>query len=142
GEKTIELNDVSRMKRRFSAQARFGDDYEPYQIPDDKIEYPSGGFVDQLLELKNNGEMKIVNDAPIDTYYVAALRKRVEPTVRDFEKDTATFAFQPTGSFFLNVLQAERRADFRNGIMQQLRAQAGLEIRPEVSKQLEERTDQ
>jgi hypothetical protein len=142
GTKLIDLDSVSRLRRKLSPRAGFGDDYEVYRVPEEKIEYPAIDLVDQVLELKNVGETKVLNDAPISTYYVTALSKRVEPTVRDFEKDTASFAFQRMRNTFLAILQDERRTQYRKGIMDQLRAQARLNIDTERRSQVEERANQ
>lgn len=134
----IDVNAVARLRRKPMALAGLGDDYEFYQVPEDKIEFPAGDFVSQVLEMKTPGETRILSNDPKDTYYVAALTLRVEPSVREFEKDTSTLAIQ-FESALLGRLESERRVEYIKGVLDQLRAQARLRIEEDRRSMVSER---
>jgi len=138
GANMIDVNAVAQLRRKPVARAGLGDDYEFYQVPEDKIEYPAGDFVSQVLEMKNPGETRILSNAPKDAYYIAALTLRVEPSVHEFAKDTSTLAFQ-FESALLGRLESERRVEYIRGVLDQLRAQAHLRIEEDRRSMVSER---
>src|SRR5205807_679454 len=70
----LELNGVARwVKPGLSSRADPFAQYQPYAVPDDKIEYPPPWptFVDPLLEnLKESGDTTVITDRPKEIYYV------------------------------------------------------------------------
>src|SRR4029077_6082077 len=65
--KLIRLDHVARLVPRPSmVPSRFdfnAKSYEPYQVPQSEVEYPSKDFVEKLLELKEKGEVAVLHDA-------------------------------------------------------------------------------
>jgi hypothetical protein len=129
----ITLEGVERLKLRRSAMFSLeGRQYEAYQVPEDKIEYPPAGgemkdFLDKLLALKDKGDATVLHDGPKKTYYVAALFQRSEPSVSDFYlsyKEAAPDSLKH--DMLWELFEQERREAYRKDFMTQLRAQAGL----------------
>jgi hypothetical protein len=132
--KGTELIDIYGIAR-LSPQKSFRPDpiggYQKYVVPEDKIEYPPDDFVDKVLDLKQVGDVTVLSDKPKDTYYVAAVIHRAEPSPTSEE-------FRQGG--LLIKLAHERQVDYRRACMEQLREQAGLVINPEGSKLAEEKS--
>jgi hypothetical protein len=122
----IVLDKVARLKPRPSmVPSRLNFDaksYEPYQVPSNDVEYPSKGFVDKLLDLKERGDVTVLHDAPEATYYVAALTHRAEPFELTFVDD----ARNP--DMLLEYWERETKSQqkFRQGCIEELRQEARL----------------
>jgi hypothetical protein len=96
--------------------------YEPYQIPQSDVEYPSKGFAEKLFDLKERGDVTVLHDAPEATYYVAALVNRSEP----FELAFVTDASRPDSLLAYWERDTQFREKFRQGCMDELRREAKL----------------
>ena len=75
--------------------------------------------------------MTVLSNKPKDTYYVAAVIHRGEPSPTSEE-------FRQGG--LLIKLEHERQVAYRQACMEQLRDKAGLVINPEGSKLAEEKS--
>jgi hypothetical protein len=137
GKSLFALDGVARLKRVPTPSAGFDTRYTTYRVPEDKVEYPSGDFVDDLLALKDPGAVSVLHDLPRAHYYVAALTQRQEPTVKDFHRDTTPSLFQE--AFLLGLLEQERSRAYREAVLKELRLKAHLETNPEVMRSVEER---
>ena len=62
--------------------------YTLYQVPPDRIAYPTGELLTALLDLRSKdlGATAVVGDMPKDHFYVATLVQRDEPTQEEFRK--------------------------------------------------------
>jgi len=138
GVKLFDLEGVARLKPAPSFRAGFGDQYAPYKVPEDKIEYAPEDLADELLKLKEKGDVNVLTDQPERNYYVVALTQRSEPTVRDFQMKTSTNYFQYRG-FVLSQLEQERRKEYRLAVLDQLRTQAKRWINEERRGPFDER---
>jgi hypothetical protein len=134
--KPFDLYGVARLQSKPSAL--FGPkQYEPYRVPDDKIEYPSADFVDRLQGLQAKGDVTVVHDRPERTYYVAALTQNpTKPTPLSF-----FFVYQDAGGGalrtpdpLLSLREQELRREYYRAFMDELRAQAGLSISEDARK--------
>jgi hypothetical protein len=122
----IRLEKVARLVPRPSimpSAANFNArSYEPYQIPQSDVEYPSKGFADKLFDLKEKGDVAVLHDAPEAIYYVAALVHRSEP----FELAFVTDASRPDSLLAYWDKDTQFRDKFRQGCMDELRREAKL----------------
>jgi hypothetical protein len=122
----IRLDKVARLVSRPSmvpSAANFNSrSYEPYQIPQSDVEYPSKGFAEKLFELKEKGDVTVLHDAPEAIYYVAALVNRSEP----FELAFVTDASRPESLLAFWERDTQFRDKFRQGCMDELRREAKL----------------
>jgi hypothetical protein len=123
----IHLDKVARLTTRpamvpsgmnFNSQS-----YEPYQVPQSDVEYPSKDFVKELLGLKERGDVTVLHDAPEATYYVAALVDRSAP----FELSFVTDASRPDSLLEWWERETQSRQKFRDGCMEELRREAKLQ---------------
>jgi hypothetical protein len=134
----FELNGVSRWaKPALTSRAQPFPQYEPYKVPDDKIEYPPPwpNFVDTLLEnLNQSGDTTVISNRPKDIYYVVALARRDVPSVQDFNKETAG-----NRQLLLRQLEAERQTEYRRAFLQQLRKEARLSVNEDALQRVKER---
>lgn len=118
----IELSNISRLVSKPVAREMFKNEYEAYQAPEDKLNArPS--FVDDLLKsLHKPGDVTVVWNKPESMYYVVVLEDRQEPGEADFVK---LYRKTPTGDSLLERLDQEKRQKFRQGVLEQLRTEAG-----------------
>jgi hypothetical protein len=132
----FELTGVARWaKPALSSRANPFAPYQPYTVPDDKIEYPPPNFVDALLEnLNQPGDTTVLGNRPKDTYYVVALVRRDAPSMQDFHKDTAG-----NRGLLLSQLELERQREYRKAFLEQLRAEAKLSENQEGLERVKER---
>ncbi|TMQ34576.1 MAG: hypothetical protein E6K70_06865, partial [Planctomycetota bacterium] len=124
GTELIDIYAVARQTPRKSFRPDAIGAYDEYVVPEDKMEYPPKDFVDKVLDLKQVGDVTVLSNRPKDTYYVAAVIHRAEPSPTSEE-------FRQGG--LLIKLAHERQVDYRRACMEQLREQAGLVINPEGS---------
>jgi hypothetical protein len=112
--------------------------YGRYQIPRDKINYPSATMLDQLLDMraKDLGSTVIVTDMPKANFYVSTLTGRDHPTQEEFRQ---VYSRTQNGDVLLSDLQTTRRIDFRKELMDQLRADGKVTLVAEELKRFNER---
>src|SRR5262249_22326374 len=139
GEKLIDLDGVARLTSPPNPRAGMGKQYEPYKVPEDKIEYPPSDFADEVLKLKEKGEVAVISDQPKANYYVVALMQRMEPSVRDFQRDTSPSFFQYQNAL-VSQPEQERQREYRLALMDTLRSQAKWSINADARKLVEERS--
>ncbi len=98
--------------------------YEPYKPSEIDIKYPRPSLADQLLTLQKPGDAIIVSDQPEDSYYVAVLIDRREPTAAMFEEALRKVAVPFFDSFWSKQVLEPRREAYRNDLLRQLRVEA------------------
>jgi hypothetical protein len=134
----FDLNGVARwVKPPVSSRADPFAPYQPYAVPDDKIEYPPAwpNFVDPLLDgLKEPGDTLVLTNRPRSVFYVAALARRDAPSISDFYKDTTN-----NRELLLERLEVDRQKDYREALLRQLRDEANLSINEEELQRVKER---
>ncbi len=111
--------------------------YQPYTVPDDKIEYPPSWptFVDPLLDSLNQpGDTIVITNRPKDIYYVVALVRRDAPSMPDFYKETVG-----NRGLLLAYLERDRQTAYRLAFLRQLRDEANLTINKEGLERIQER---
>jgi hypothetical protein len=64
----------------------------------------------------------VVVDQPARNFYVAVLMDRAEPSVAEFK---ALYEKTPRNDSLYSMFLAQRRADFRKSVLEQLRREAG-----------------
>jgi hypothetical protein len=100
-------------------------DYFNYRVPEDKLTlmpYPPQDLARQLLTLEEKGRATVVADQPARTFYVAVLEARDEPNARAFAE---LYARTPRYDTLYNLFLRERTEDYRRGVLEQLRREAG-----------------
>jgi hypothetical protein len=134
----FELTGVARWaKPGLSSRAEPFPQYQPYMVPDDKIEYAPRwpDFVDPLLKnLQKPGDTMVMSDVPKDIYYVVALVRRDAPSIQDFNKDSVT-----NRELLLQHLQSEQQTAYRKSFLQELREEAHVSVNPEGLERVRER---
>ena len=137
----FDLSGVARwVKPAVTSRADPFAQYQPYAVPDDKIEYPITwpNFVDPLLEKLNQpGDTTVVSNRPKVTYYVVALARRDPPSMPDFYKETAG-----NRSLLLGHLELQRQTAYRRDFLARLREEANLVLNNEGLDRLQERPSQ
>ncbi|HLJ92791.1 MAG TPA: hypothetical protein VKU02_06300 [Gemmataceae bacterium] len=134
----FDLMGVARWARpALTSRAEAFGQYQPYTVPEDKIEYPPPWptFVDPLLEsVHEKGDITVISNRPKDIYYVVALVRRDPPTEGDFYKES-------TGNrnLLLGQLEVERQKAYRLAFLGQLRDEANLTVNPEGLDRIRER---
>jgi len=120
----FELDNVARLLPPRETLAERQTEYLPYRVPEDKselFEHPPADLAKQLLTLKRPGEATVVADQPVKNFYVAVLLDRSEPSLADFK---AVYARTPRKDTLYNLFLAQRRADYRRSVLEQLRREA------------------
>jgi len=120
----FELDNIARLLPRMEVLAGRPTEYHEYVVPEnmtDKFTYPPADLAKQLMTLKRPGEAMIVVDRPALNYYISVLESRSEPTMSEFKTVMQkTPRFDTLYDMFLN----QRRQDYRNAVMKQLRQKA------------------
>lgn len=100
--------------------------YQRYKIPEDRVEFPAGRFIDDMTKMTKPGEARVLIDRPESTYYVAVLQTRSVP---DFYTE-----FTRNEKAFLDRMEqdAHPRLKFQEGLVAQLEKAAGLKIEDEA----------
>jgi hypothetical protein len=96
-------------------------EFQPYEVPRDKIAYPPANFVQQLLTLKAPGDSRVIADKPSKHYYVAVLLERSVPRLREFYEVYAKAA--PEDPIWQRMME-QRRRDLDQDLLRQLRLEA------------------
>jgi hypothetical protein len=112
---------------RAAMPSQQGGHFEPYQIPQSKVEHPSPEMLKKLLELKNAGDAVVVHDQPRDHYYVAVLEHRAQVYPLAFFFD-ASQPYKRGGLIQKFEVDTKERTKQLESVLEQLRAQAGLVI--------------
>ncbi len=126
-EKPFDLIGVAYLKPALQSRANLGggSDFQPYRPPEDKIEYPAYDFMEKLMDPGTVKSAVVLANQPKTIEYVAVVTNRVEPTVRDFQRDTmSVFQINP----LLADLEREKRLSYRIAVMVELREKAKLQI--------------
>jgi hypothetical protein len=143
GGSVFELDQVARLVRpRFSMQSRNpSGEYEPYKIPQDRVEHPSQEMVKKILDLKDEGEAVVIHDQPEATYYVAVLVHRSPTYEIAFQHDAAQARTRDT---LLREIDKETkyRAKQREGLLAQLRKEALRDVDEENLKKASARREE
>jgi hypothetical protein len=120
----FELDRVARlvMPRTAVASRNQTGAFEPYKVPEGKIEYSSTELVDKLLSLKEQGEAVVVHDRPKGHYYVGVLVHRSPAYENMFAQDAAR------GASLLDWYEKDTqlREKHLQASLKQLREDAGL----------------
>lgn len=113
------------------------DEYQPYQIPSEKIEYPPEGLDKDLLKLTEPGQVLVKSDRPKEHYYVFALVKRTQPSEFAFYRE---YKSGPEGLLGLLERETNYRDEFQKGLLNQLRQEAHLRINEENREKVDEKS--
>ncbi len=109
--------------------------YEYYRVPDDKVEYPSNDFVDELLKLKEKGEVTILQNRPETIYYVTALTQSAkEPSLLSYYFSYKDATSSTRRDPLLAQREQEGRQQYYRAFIQELQEQAHLSINEEMRK--------
>lgn len=124
----IYLDHVARLEKpmfAFATREMDGNSYRPYRLPTAKVEYPSSSFLDQLLDLKEKGQVAVLSNRPETTYYVAALVDRSQPDEAAFYGD-----FSRHSAALLGLIEQDShyRERYREAVVARLEKDAGLDI--------------
>jgi hypothetical protein len=130
GQPLVSLDGIARQTMDKNMRADVGTSYQAYQFPADKVEYLGKDSLEKILDLKQVGDVTVLANGPKDTYYVAAVTHRNEPTPSSSE-------FRDGG--LLPRLEEQRRLTYRRAVLERLHARAGLEIYPEGRRLVEEK---
>jgi hypothetical protein len=143
----VTLDKVSRLTTSptpafMAASAMGGSDYKRYTVPDDKVEYPSARFLDEVLKLGTEGEVKVLHNRPETTYYVAVLENK--PTTVNADDFYVEYSLQNKGRALIDQYDQDEhvRLKFQEGVLAQLQKTAGLYIDPDVEKDFNRRRDE
>jgi hypothetical protein len=139
GSPLMSLYGVARLKRQLTSRAGKVQ-YEPYKVPEDKIEYPAGDFVDRMLDIPDTGDVAVLHDQPQAHYYVVTLTQRNKPDSNK-PSDVKQFQREMWSPFERSLLTIEERR-FQKKYLEQcladLRSQARLAIEnPDTVKELD-----
>jgi hypothetical protein len=138
---TLELLEVARLVRDRGPSVRASvTSYERYRVPPDKADafpYPRANLVEQLqANLKKPGDVTVVADRPGRTQYVAVLTQKTAPRLDARGAQATVSPDQPafldlyrlaadgSDSLWEKNLVAEKRREFRQKFLEQLRAEA------------------
>jgi hypothetical protein len=148
----FELNRVARLVPRRETREGVATLYDPYTVPEDRRkEFPHAplDLVDDLMTLEKSGDVTVIADAPVRTFYLAVLVTRDEPTIRQFE---TLYEKSPGKDSLLNNFLEERSLEYRQKLLEQLRREAvgkaelldkqGQFVLPEEVRRRGERTDE
>lgn len=103
-------------------------EYRPFELPESAqkhLPYPPEQLPKILMELKRPGDAMVFVDRPATNFYVAVLEARDEPSVSDFRK---IYDRTPFRDPLFDMFQAERRAEYRKSVLEQLRREAGAKL--------------
>jgi hypothetical protein len=137
------LDSVARLRPKLMSRIGQNRVYEPYTVPDDKIEYPRSDLVDRLLTLKEPKQAIVLEDRPEAHYYVAA---EVEGTYRvpTIEQFYNIYRNAPATSIMsdplFSMLERQRQAWYRQVCLEQLRTEAKLNIVQDSRRKTAEET--
>lgn len=126
-EKMFELPGVARLVKHSDLEAVPSRLEKPafkaYQVPEDRVKYPSEDFVDKLLSLKEDGDVLVLHDKPEGHYYVVGLISSFKADEREFFADYG----DPTKekSLLTNLGEETKYRDhYREAVMKTLQDEA------------------
>lgn len=133
------LPNVSRLERprpAFMTQQSASAPYKRYKIPEDKIEHPTGDFLEQILALKNAGDVIVLHDRAQANYYVVAFMAKMPGSF--FEEYTQH------SRELLTYLENENhlRQRYREEIVKQLQQEARLKINEDLARDFDKRNSE
>ena len=128
GKVLVTVDGIAHVKHPPVPRAGTPRPYESYKVPDDKIEYPVADFVKTILDLKEVGDVVVTEDMPKSTYFVVTLTDKREPPRREFQD-----------AQLLPSLEQQRRMEYRQSMLEYLRAQAKITIDDENRKMVDEK---
>jgi hypothetical protein len=107
--------------------------YTTFQIPPDKVNFPSDNMVDQMLDMraKEPGETAILSDKPKAIYYVAVMTSKVHPSEAEFRM---VYSRSSMGDRLLGEFESKQRSEYRKELVKQLRADAKVTVTDELKK--------
>lgn len=136
------LDSVARIRPRLTTRLGVRKEYEPYPVPEDKVEYPGRDFIEKLLTIKDKSDALVLHDGPESVYYVAALVNRREPTLEEF---AVVYRNAPAGGIqpdpLLGYFEEEKRTRYVLACTEQLRADAKLTILSENLRRASDETE-
>jgi hypothetical protein len=137
GETPFDLFAIAHLRPSLQSRAPIGGgaDFEAYKPPEENIEYPPINFVDKLMDPGTKNSAVVLADQPKNIEYVAVVTNRVEPTVKDFQRDTSPIIRQNP---MLSALEEDKRLSYRIGVMSHLREKAGLQINEKTVQAMRE----
>jgi hypothetical protein len=120
--------------------------YTRFQIPADQVALPTPEFLEDLLAMRDKkiGETTVVYDMPKDHYYVAFLYSKDPVNQDDFQmvykrSSPGQMASTMLQDPLMGMMEADRRDDFRKGLLDQLRADAKWTVNTELLKERDSR---
>jgi hypothetical protein len=119
----FELDNVSQFVQPREVHLMLRGGYQFYQVPEDKtslLRYPPPDMVKQFLTLER-GEATVITDVPAQTYYVAVLMARDEPSVKEFSE---VYGRSPRFDTMYLICRRERMEEYRRTVLEQLRREA------------------
>jgi hypothetical protein len=137
GATPFEIFGIAHLRPALQSRAPIGGgaDFEAFRPPEDKIEFPPIDLVDKLMDPGTKNSVVVLADQPKNIVYVAVVMNRVEPSVKDFQRDTSPLIRQ---SPMLTALEQERRLGYRIAVMNHLRDNAGLHINEQTVQAMRE----
>jgi hypothetical protein len=122
GQDLIELTGVARLVRAKEVRPVPRAEYQEYTVPTslrDRLPYPPKDLAGELMKLKEPGASQVIHDEPANTYYVAVLVNRDEPSVKQFEA-----MYKRQDNQLLQMFLNERARDYYKMTIEQLRREA------------------
>lgn len=121
----FELEDVSQLVVPPQPVMPLREEYRPYLVPSDKLAmmpYAPADLARQLMTLERPGSAKVIEDAPQTTFYVAVLKVRDEPTVRQFRE---VYSRISTADPLYLMFVRQKADEYRRTVTEAMRRQAG-----------------
>ncbi|GIW81582.1 MAG: hypothetical protein KatS3mg105_3389 [Gemmatales bacterium] len=102
-----------------------GPHLRPYQVPPEKIEYPTRDFAEKLFALEKPGDTVVLHNRPMTIYYVASLIERQPPPLKEFYTSYDQLAGELLGFYAVEVQDRRKTVE---ATLAALRQKAGLHI--------------
>jgi hypothetical protein len=127
GETPFDLYRVAYLRPAVQARAGMGSgaDFEEYRVPESLIEYAPRDLVEKLLTPGTLKSTVLLSDQPGNIQYVAVITNRMEPSVKEFQRDTSPL-LRP--SQLLGTIEHQNRIYYRLDVQNNLRKKAGLNL--------------
>ncbi len=127
GETPFDLYRVSYLRPAVQARAGMGSgaEFEQYRVPESLIEYAPSDLLEKLLTPGTLKSTVLLSDQPGNIQYVAVITNRMEPSIKEFQRDTAPF-LRP--SQMLTTVEHQNRLYYRLDVQNNLRKKAGLNL--------------
>jgi hypothetical protein len=131
------LDGVAGLVKPLTPRAgRAFNEYQRYEIPTEKIEYPPDGLEKELRELTEPGQVLVKSDRPKAVYYVMGLVKRTPPSEFAFYRE-----YQTGPEMLMGIWEQETNHREKNykELLEQLRQEARLKINEENREKVDEK---